>query len=177
MAGEGGAEEAGGLCGRPIHKLRRNPILGYNRAMFRADRPSFWRGALLLLLFAMQLLTPLLHGHLGTPKLHGLHVHTALQGAVNSYSPSAALSAGHAGSALIAVEPLEVDVQTAIGPIAFSLHVQAADVLIGLVFAFLLFAARPLPVFRRLPWRERTPPRWRGSDSRPPPAHAPPFAS
>lgn len=142
--------------------------------MFRADRPSFWRGALLLLLFAMQLLTPLLHGHLGTPKLHGLHVHTALQGAVNSYSPSAS-SAGSA--ALIAVEPLEVDVQTAIGPIAFSLHVQAADVLIGLVFAFLLFAARPLPVFRRLPWRERTPPRWRGSDSRPPPAHAPPFAS
>lgn len=147
--------------------------------MFRADRPSFCRGALLLLLFAMQLLTPLLHGHLGTPKLHGLHVHTALHGAVNSYSPSAsspssALPAGSA--ALIAVEPLEVDVQTAIGPIAFSLHVQAADVLIGLVFAFLLFAARPLPVFRRLPWRQRTPPRWRGSDSRPPPAHAPPFA-
>ncbi|WP_255503658.1 hypothetical protein [Cupriavidus sp. UME77] len=82
-----------------------------------------------------------------------------------------------AGSAaLIAVEPLEVDVQTAIGPIAFSLHVQAADVLIGLVFAFLLFAAPPLPVFRRLAWRERTPPRWRGGDSRPPPAHAPPLA-
>lgn len=144
--------------------------------MFRADRPSFLRGALLLLLFAMQFLTPLLHGHLGTPKLHGLHVHTALQGAVNSYSPSASSPLPAGSAALIAVEPLEVDVQTAIGPIAFSLHVQAADVLIGLVFAFLLFAARPLPVFRRLPWRQRTPPRWRGSDSRPPPAHAPPLA-
>ncbi|WP_416050939.1 hypothetical protein [Cupriavidus basilensis] len=132
---------------------------------------------MLLLLFAMQLLTPLLHGHLGTPKLHGLHVHTALQGAVNSYSPSASSPLPAGSVALIAVEPLEVDVQTAIGPIAFSLHVEVADVLIGLVFAFLLFAARPLPVFRRLPWRQRTPPRWRGSDSRPPPAHAPPLAS
>jgi hypothetical protein len=131
---------------------------------------------LLLLLFAMQLLTPLLHGHLGTPKLHGLHVHTALQGAVNSYSPSVSSSAGHTGSALIAVEPIEVDVQTAIGPIAFSLHVQAADVLIGLVFAFLLFALPPLQAPRRLPRRERAPPRWRSGDSRPPPAHAPPCA-
>ncbi len=146
--------------------------------MFRADRPSFCRGALLILLFAMQLLTPLLHGHLGTPKLHGLHVHTALPGAVNSYSPSASTPAGHAGSALVAVEPPEVDVQTAIGPIAFSLHVQAAaDVLIGLVFAFLLLAVPPLQAPRRLQRRERTPPRWRSGGSRPPPALAPPFAS
>ncbi|MDF3888611.1 hypothetical protein, partial [Cupriavidus basilensis] len=161
-----GCVERGSSASADAIRTTRRLELSYNRAMFRADRPSFFRGVLLLLLFAMQLLTPLLHGHLGTPKLHGLHVHTALQGAVNSYSPSASpsVSAAHDGSALVAVEPLEVDVQTAIGPIAFTLHVQAADVLVGLVFAFLLFAALPLPAPRRLPWRERTPPRWRGGD-------------
>jgi len=156
--------------------------VGYNRAMLRAERPSFFRGALLLLLFALQLLAPLLHGHVGTPKLHGLHVHTALQGEVGSYSPSdshpaAGPSGAHADGALSGVEPLEVDVQTAIGPVAFSLHVQAADMIVGMVFAFLLCAAPPRQAPRRMRWRERAPQRWRGGDGRPPPAHAPPFAN
>ncbi|WP_454726076.1 MULTISPECIES: hypothetical protein [Cupriavidus] len=134
----------------------------------------------MLLLFSLQLLAPLLHGHVGTPKLHGLHVHTALQGEVGSYSlhdsQLAARSSGaHADSALSTAEPLEVDVETAIGPVAFSLCAQVADAIVGLVFAFLLCAAPPRQALRRVRWRERAPQRWRGGDSRPPPAHAPPF--
>jgi len=134
---------------------------------------------MLLLLFTMQLLTPLLHGHFGTPKLTGLHVHLLQQSAIYSYSHSAeagdvaaAAQSGGTDAVAVALEPREVDVQTAIGPLLLALDVRPVERLVGLIFAFVVLAsAMPMPRWRPRPIRLRV----RRGEARRPPAQAPPF--
>ncbi|WP_316666969.1 hypothetical protein [Ralstonia psammae] len=141
---------------------------------------------LLLTIVLMQLLSPLLHGHLGTPKQFGLHVHTALPAAVDSHFQST--SFGHRPPtedsaetsphdwAVKSQEPFEVDVEPAIGPAELAAFLWAASAAGVSPLTFLLLAAlacasvsRPAP--RPTPLRAR----WRDRINRPPPAQAPPL--
>lgn len=151
------------------------------------DIPPLYRGVLLLLLFLLQLLTPLLHGHFGTPGRTGWHMHVFQQSAMYGYSQmphgipvevGAAAQSGSGDAVAVAQEPLEVDVQTAIGPLLMTLEARPAAVLVALACALvaLLGTLDNAPPLR---WRPRTalpPRRWRGP-ARPPPAQAPPLLS
>lgn len=155
--------------------------------MSRTDGKHFLNGVMLLLLLAMQLVAPLLHAHFGTPKLKGLHVHTALPTAVNSYLPSDHVNASaqvdardashitHAPNAN-GSEPLEVDIEDGIAPATFSMYAHPMAALVCLIAFVVLLAPRLAPTRARRYRRERTPPRWHGG-STPPPAHAPPSLS
>ncbi len=148
--------------------------------MTRATASIPLRGALLLIIVLAQLLTPLLHGHIGTPNQTGLHVHTTPSWTVDSHSRFE-MSHGHEHyhHALAAHrEPFEVDVETAIGPFSFSLLLQAAAVLGASVLTFLLWAALAVYVTPRRVWRRVSPcGRWSSRVGWPPPAQAPPVLS
>ncbi|MGC5887297.1 hypothetical protein [Ralstonia pseudosolanacearum] len=143
---------------------------------------------LLLTIVLMQLLSPLLHGHLGTPKQSGLHVHTALPAAVDSHFQSISFAYRPPAEesttsylhdwALTSQEPFEVDVEPAIGPADLAAFLWVAAVAGVAALTFLLLAAlagaavlrpayRPAPILAR--WRDRI--------NRPPPAQAPPLLS
>ncbi|MCT7314176.1 hypothetical protein N5J06_24670 [Ralstonia sp. CHL-2022] len=141
---------------------------------------------LLLTIVLMQLLSPLLHGHLGTPKQFGLHVHTALPGAVDSHlqsisfahrpSEEASVASSFHDWALTSQEPFEVDVEPAIGPAELGAFLWAAaapgvSALTFLLLAALALAALLRPTYRPTPVRAR----WRDRINRPPPAQAPPL--
>ena len=162
--------------------------LRYNPRMPRATASLSLRAMLLLTIVLMQLLSPLLHGHLGTPKQSGLHVHTALPAAVDSHfapisfthRPSAETSATtdlH-GLALTSQEPFEVDVEPAMGPADLAAFLWAAaaagvSALTFLLLAALARAAALRPAYRPTPVRAR----WRDRINRPPPSQAPPLQS
>ncbi|MCP1170873.1 MAG: hypothetical protein ACTHNO_12775 [Ralstonia sp.] len=141
---------------------------------------------LLLTIVLMQLLSPLLHGHLGTPKQFGLHVHTAVPAAVDSHFQSVAFAhrplieesavAGRHDLTLTSQEPFEVDVEPAIGPADLGAFLWAAaapgvSALTFLLLAALALAAVLRPAYRPTPVRAR----WRDRINRPPPAQAPPL--
>ena len=141
---------------------------------------------LLLTIVLMQLLSPLLHGHLGTPKQFGLHVHTALPAAVDSHFQSLPFAHGSPIKesvdaaphdwALTNHEPFEVDVEPALGPADLGALLWAAaapgvSALTFLLLAALAFAAVFRPAYRPTPARAR----WRDRINRPPPAQAPPL--
>lgn len=141
---------------------------------------------LLLTIVLMQLLSPLLHGHLGTPKQFGLHVHTAVPAAVDSHFQSVAFThrplieesavAGRHDLTLTNKEPFEVDVEPAIGPADLGAFLWAAaapgvSALTFLLLAALALAAVLRPAYRPTPVRAR----WRDRINRPPPAQAPPL--
>lgn len=138
------------------------------------------RGALLLIIVLAQLLTPLLHGHIGTPTQTGLHVHTTPSWPVDSHSRfEALLGHGHHHHAIASHrEPFEVDVETAIEPLSFSLLLQAAAVLGVSVLTFLLLEALALHAIPLRLWRPAPRcSRWSSRVSRPPPSQAPPLYS
>ncbi|WP_027015493.1 hypothetical protein [Comamonas composti] len=142
-----------------------------------ANRSLFLRSAVLLLIMVAQLLTPLLHGHFGTPNQAGLHVHPHPSRVADSHLE--ALRDLHADDhpALQHAEPFEVDVQTslqplidlplfaAVGLILLSIGLQAAHVRCN--------APKPLP--RLVP--EPLSARWRGRIIKPSPSQAPPLAA
>ncbi|AVA35250.1 hypothetical protein C3Z06_17635 [Cupriavidus metallidurans] len=145
--------------------------------MTRATASIPLRGALLLIIVLAQLLTPLLHGHIGTPNQTGLHVHTSPSRSFDSESLS-----GHGDHHRHAFgshrEPFEVDVETAIGPLSFSLLLQAAAVLGASVLTFVLLAALAVYITPRRAWRPASPRgRWSSRVGWPPPAQAPPIFS
>lgn len=160
----------------------------YNVCMLRATPSVSLRAVLLLAIVLAQLLSPLLHGHLGTPKQVGLHVHTALSGAVDSHSHShgffhhqasyrEADAVGH-DLVLTCKEPFEVDVEPAISPMDLTAFLWTAagpgvSALTFILLAALACSAVSRPAFRPAPIRAR----WRDRISRPPPAQAPPLAS
>jgi len=157
--------------------------------MTRATLSIPLRGALLLIIVLAQLLTPLLHGHIGTPTQTGLHVHTTPSRTVDSHLRFAAwqdhgmksdgLHAGahHHGFAGHR-EPFEIDVETGIGPLSFSMLLQAAAVLGASVLTFLLLEALAIHAMPRQPWRPAPRcARWSSRVSRLPPAQAPPLYS
>lgn len=136
----------------------------------------------MLIIVLAQMLTPLLHGHIGTPTETGLHLHTAPSRTADSHShfeisPEFAMHHHPPGFAS-QDEPFEVDVETAIGPLSFSLLLQAAAVLGASVLTFLLLEALALHAMPLRPWRS-TPrcTRWFSRISRPPPSQAPPLCS
>ncbi|WP_349676321.1 hypothetical protein [Ralstonia sp. UBA689] len=143
---------------------------------------------MLLIIVLTQLLSPLLHGHLGTPKQTGLHVHASLSGAVDSHFQSLESSHARASSqavhaidhdwVLTSKEPFEVDVEPAIGPKDLSTFLWAAvgpgvSALTFLLLTALACAAISRRAFRPAPVRAR----WRDRINRPPPAQAPPLPS
>ena len=143
---------------------------------------------MLLIIVLMQLLSPLLHGHLGTPKQAGLHVHTALSVAADSHFQSPSFAYGPLSAAPVAVgghelvltspEPFEVDVESAIGPVDLTalLCVASAAGVSALTFfllAALACASVSRPAYRPAPVRAC----WRDRINRPPPAQAPPLLS
>ena len=149
--------------------------------MTRATLSIPLRGALLLIIVLAQLLTPLLHGHFGTPTQTGLHVHTTPSRTVDSHSRFVAVPE-HGHHHLHAFtshrEPFEVDVETAIGPLSFSLLLLAAAVPGASVLTFLLLAALAIYATPRRVWRPApTCGRWSSRVSRPPPSQAPPLCS
>lgn len=160
----------------------------YNARMPRAT-PSFpLRAIMLLVIVLTQLLGPLLHGHLGTPKQTGLHVHTALSGAGDSHfrtvgSPShaaASLDAAVSGhdQALMSKEPLEVDVDPALGALnqaafLFAIAAPGVSALTFLLLAALACVALWRPAYRPVPVVAR----WRDRINRPSPAQGPPLFS
>lgn len=159
----------------------------YNARMSRATLSISLRAVLLLLIVLLQLLSPLLHGHFGIPKQTGLHVHTALSGAVDSHFQSLGSShhraSAHEGYALdrelalTSREPFEVDVEPSIGPTDLAGFLWAAagpglSALTFLLLAALACSAISRPVFRPAPIRAR----WRDRINRTPPAQAPPPA-
>ena len=149
--------------------------------MTRATASIPLRGALLLIIVLAQLLTPLLHGHIGTPNQTCLHVHTSPSRSVDSHSRFEDLSrhGDHHHHAFGSHrEPFEVDVETAIGPLSFSLLLQAAAVLGASVLTFVLLAALAVYVTPRRAWRPASPRgRWSSRVGWPPPAQAPPIFS
>lgn len=192
-------ERFGCLCAMPVLPLRtpwydcisrqyiQRDAMHYNARMSRATPSISLRAVLLLLIVLLQLLSPLLHGHFGTPKQTGLHVHTALSGAVDSHFQSLGYSyhrtSSHEGGGLArelvltSKEPFEVDVESAISPtdLAAFLAVAAGPGLSALTFlllAALACSAISSPVFRPAPIRAR----WHDRFNRPPPAQAPPLA-
>jgi len=135
--------------------------------------PSLSLRVVLLLIVLAQLLIPLLHGHFGTPKQTGLHVHSALSGTVDSHSGSAA--ARH-HEALTSAEPFAVGVEPAIEPLALSpLLLAAAAVGVPALTLMLLAALACCAAPRRACRRPSPPTRWRDRINRPPPSQAPPL--
>ena len=133
---------------------------------------------MLLIIVLMQLLSPLLHGHLGTPKQAGLHVHTALSVAADSHFQSTSFAVGGHDWVLSSPEPFEVDVEPAIGPVELAalLFVASAAGVFALTFfllAALACASASRPAYRPAPVGAR----WRDRINRPPPAQAPPLLS
>jgi len=148
--------------------------------MTRATLSIPLRGALLLIIVLAQLLTPLLHGHIGTPTQTGLHVHTTPSRTVDSHSRFELLPGhGHHHHAFAGHrEPFEIDVETGIGPLSFSMLLQAAAVLGASVLTFLLLEALAVHSMPRQPWRPAPRcARWSSRVSRLPPAQAPPLYS
>jgi hypothetical protein len=148
--------------------------------MTRATLSVPLRGALLLIIVLAQLLTPLLHGHIGTPTQTGLHVHTTPSRSVDSHSRFELLPGHehHHHAFASHREPFEVDVETGIGPASFTLLLLAAAVLGASVLTFLLREALAVHAMPRPRWRA-VPRcgRWSSRVSRPPPAQAPPLYS
>ena len=155
--------------------------------MSRASPSVSLRAVVLLVVVLTQLLSPLLHGHLGTPKQAGLHVHTAFPAAVDSHFRSLDFSHREASVqevnvfdhdlALTSREPFEIDVEPAISPFDLAAFLLAAGP-VASVLTFILLAALACcavlrPAFRPAPIRAR----WRDQGSRPPPAQAPPLFS
>ncbi|WP_315862372.1 hypothetical protein [Ralstonia soli] len=143
---------------------------------------------MLLIIVLAQLLSPLLHGHLGTPKQAGLHVHTALPVAADSHFQSTLFGHGRLSAELNAIgdhdwvltsqEPFEVDVELAIGPADLAAFLWAASsagisALTFFLLAALACAGALRPAYRPAPMRAR----WRDRINRPPPAQAPPLLS
>jgi hypothetical protein len=175
------------FSGEPVAWCRQTKgTLRYNSQMSRATASLSLRAMLLLTIVLMQLLSPLLHGHLGTPKQSGLHVHTALPAAVDSHFQS--VSFAHRPPAIAEVaprlhdwaltsqEPFEVDVEPAIGPADLAAFLWAAaaagvSALTFLLLAALAGAAVLRPAYQPAPVRAR----WRDRINRPPPAQAPPL--
>ncbi|WP_316654723.1 hypothetical protein [Ralstonia condita] len=160
----------------------------YNARMPRAIPSYSLRAMLLLVIVLTQLLSPLLHGHLGTPKQTGLHVHPALSGAVDSHSlalrsphdaslsPGAETTGRHV--AMLNKEPLEVDVDPALRPLDLAAFLFAAaapgvSALTFLLLAALACAALWRPAYRPVPALAR----WRDRINRPQPAQGPPLLS
>ncbi len=143
------------------------------------------RGVVLVLFVLTQLLTPLLHGHFGTPIQTGLHVHAGLPGETDSHFWVAALSmdttvpeglqkADHVDSPLASGDSFEVDVESGLGPLVLAALIQPG-VLPGLsILTFVLLAALARGFTRRSPFHPAPAPRWRTCFSHPPPAQAPP---
>jgi len=139
------------------------------------------RGGMLLIIVSAQLLTPLLHGHIGIPKQTGLHMHVGLSGTADSQFRSHDASNGsldglHVAGSQLNAEPVEVDVEPAIGPLALAVPILAVAVLGVSALTFMLLAAlarcaTPLRAFYSAPVRAR----WRKHISRPPLAQAPPL--
>ncbi|WP_260392988.1 hypothetical protein [Ralstonia sp. SET104] len=175
--------------GEPVARRRHtHGTLRYNSKMPRATASISLRAMLLLTIVLMQLLSPLLHGHLGTPKQSGLHVHAALPAAVDSHfqftsfahrSPSdESVWTGLHDWALTSHEPFEVDVEPAIGPAKLAAFLWAASAAGVSALTFLLLAALAgaavlRPAYRPTPVRARS----RDRVNRPPPAQAPPLQS
>ncbi|SDD84827.1 hypothetical protein SAMN05216345_11836 [Cupriavidus sp. YR651] len=142
---------------------------------------------MLLIIVLAQLLIPLLHGHFGTPKQTGLHVHTALSGVVNSHSDFGFVDheslshghqdAGHHGVGLTSSEPFAVGVEPAIEPLNLSsLLLAVAAVGVSALTLMLLAAMACCASASRRAYR--LPPRpiqWRDRINRPPPSQAPPL--
>ncbi|TPQ33483.1 hypothetical protein C2U69_24610 [Cupriavidus pinatubonensis] len=146
--------------------------------MSRAIPRASLRGAVLVLFILTQLLTPLLHGHFGTPIQTGLHVHAGLPAETDSHFPAAASQmrddAARADSSLASGDSLEVDVESGVGRLVLGALIQPA-VLPGLsILTLVLLAALASDVSRRVPFYRAPAPRWRYRFSRPPPAQAPP---
>ena len=130
---------------------------------------------MLLIIVLMQLLSPLLHGHLGTPKQAGLHVHTALSVAVDSHFQSTSFVGGH-DWVLTNPEPFEVDVEPAIGPVDLTALLCAASAAGISALTFFLLAALACASVSRAAYRPAPiRARWRDRINRPPPAQAPPL--
>ena len=162
--------------------------LHYNARMSRASLGVSLRAAMLFFIMLTQLLSPLLHGHLGTPKQAGLHVHAALPAAVDSHfqsifsanlPPSAETDTiGLHDWALTSQEPFEVDVEPAVSPAELTAFLWAASAagvstLTFFLLAALAFASVSGPAHRPAPVRAC----WRDRINRPPPAQAPPLLS
>ena len=162
--------------------------LQYNVHMSRASLSVSLRAAMLLIIVMMQLLSPLLHGHLGTPKQAGLHVHTALPVAADSHFQSTSFADRHRSASPDAVggpdwvltsqEPFEVDVEPAISSVELTALLCAASAAGVSALTFFLLAALACasvsrPAYRPAPVRAR----WRHRINRPPPAQAPPLLS
>ncbi|KAF7962747.1 hypothetical protein AWV80_18075 [Cupriavidus sp. UYMU48A] len=141
---------------------------------------------MVLVLFVLtQLLTPLLHGHFGTPIQTGLHMHAGLPAETDSHFHAAASSTGttatdgiedhaHTDSSLANGDSFEVDVAFGIGPLVLAALVQPG-VLPGLsILTLVLLAALARGFTQRSPFRPVPAPRWRCCFSQPPPAQAPP---
>ena len=156
--------------------------------MSRASLSVSLRAVMLLIIVMTQLLSPLLHGHLGTPRQAGLHVHTALSVAVDSHFQSTSGVQGHPAAVVDAVaphdwvltsqEPFEIDVEPALGPVDLAALFWAASAAAVSALTFFLLAALACaavsrPAYRPAPVRAR----WRDRINRPPPAHAPPLFS
>ncbi|UIF87962.1 hypothetical protein KAF44_21970 (plasmid) [Cupriavidus necator] len=132
-----------------------------------------------------QLLTPLLHGHFGTPIQTGLHMHAGLPAETNSHFRAAASFKGttapdvledhaHADSYLASGDSFEVDVESGIEPLLL-----AALILPGLlpglsILTFVLLAALASDSTRGSYFHPAPAPRWRCCFRHPPPAQAPP---
>lgn len=133
------------------------------------------RGAVLVLLVLTQLLTPLLHGHFGTPIQTGLHVHAGLPAETDSHSqfiPSA--SRAHPDGSASSGDAFEVDVEAGLGPLGMAM-LMPPMLLPGLwILTLLLLAALATGTVRRAPRYFPPVPRRRFCFSHPPPAQAPP---
>lgn len=152
--------------------------------MSRANQRPSLRSVMLLLIMVAQLLTPLLHGHFGTPNQAGLHVHTTPSRLADSHfhqlvAHDASRDLHEHASLSGEAEPFEIDVQDGIQPLDLIPTPMLA--IIGLVLLTLgLRAARmrcvaPRPAPRPDPARRIS--LWRGRVIRPSPAQAPPLAS
>ena len=157
-------------------------MLNYNEHMSRAIPSASLRGAVLVLFVLTQLLTPLLHGHFGTPKQTGLHMHAGLTAETDSYFRGAASFGGttasdalenhaHADSSMASADSFEVDVESGI---VLAGLVQPGVLPALSILTFLLLAALASASTRRSPFHPAPAPRWRCCFSQPPPAQAPP---
>ncbi|WER48917.1 hypothetical protein CupriaWKF_29630 [Cupriavidus sp. WKF15] len=153
--------------------------------MSRAIPGASLRGAALVLFVLTQLLTPLLHGHFGTPKQTGLHVHAGLPAETDSHFRTAAFSTGtaasagledhaHADSSQASADAFEVDVESGIGPLALAALLQPGVLPALSILTLGLLAALASGSTRRSAFPPAPVPRWRYCFSHPPPAQAPP---
>ncbi|MBU69954.1 MAG: hypothetical protein CL858_31790 [Cupriavidus sp.] len=157
--------------------------------MLRATPSASLRVVLLIIVLA-QLLIPLLHGHFGTPKQTGLHVHSAFSGMVDSHfgygeffnqeasSLGQQIAHDH-GTGLKSAEPFAVGVEPAIEPLNLSSLILAAAAvgLSALTFMLLASMACCTAAARRVYCLPPPPPRWRDRINGPPPSQAPPLFS